>query len=65
MLDHSAVKQLADYAIKRHFPEFLGEENTYLSFLKAVITQQAKLIASWIHIGFIHGVMNTDNMAIS
>ena len=65
MLDHSAVKQLADYAIKRHFPEFLGEENTYLSFLKAVITQQAKLIASWMHIGFIHGVMNTDNMAIS
>jgi uncharacterized protein YdiU (UPF0061 family) len=65
MLDHSAVKQLADYAIKRHFPEFLGEENTYLSFLKAVITQQAKLIASWMHIGFIHGVMNTDNMTIS
>jgi uncharacterized protein YdiU (UPF0061 family) len=65
MLDHSAVKQLADYAVKRHFPEFLGEENIYLSFLKAVITQQAKLIASWMHIGFIHGVMNTDNMTIS
>ena len=65
MLDHSAVKQLADYAIKRHFPEFINQENPYLSFLKAVITQQAKLIASWMHIGFIHGVMNTDNMTIS
>ena len=65
MLDRSAVKQLADYAIKRHFPELINQENPYLSFLKAVITQQAKLIASWMHIGFIHGVMNTDNMAIS
>ena len=65
MLDHSAVKQLADYAIKRHFPEFISKENSYLSFLKAVITQQAKLIASWMHVGFIHGVMNTDNMTIS
>ena len=65
MLDHSAVKQLADYAIKRHFPELISKENPYLSFLKAVISQQAKLIASWMHIGFIHGVMNTDNMAIS
>ena len=65
MLDCSAVKQLADYAIKRHFPELINQENPYLSFLKAVITQQAKLIASWMHIGFIHGVMNTDNMAIS
>ena len=65
MLDHSAVKQLADYAIKRHFPEFINHENPYLSFLKAVITKQAKLIASWMHIGFINGVMNTDNMTIS
>ena len=65
MLDRSAVKQLTDYAIKRHFPELISQKNPYLSFLKAVITQQAKLIASWMHIGFIHGVMNTDNMAIS
>ena len=65
MLDRTAIKQLADYAIKRHFPELIDHENPYLSFFKAVITQQAKLIASWIHIGFIHGVMNTDNMAIS
>ena len=65
MLNRSDVKQLADYAIKRHFPELISKESPYLSFLKAVITQQAKLIASWMHIGFIHGVMNTDNMAIS
>lgn len=65
MLDRNAVKELTDYAIKRHFPEFISKENSYLSFLKAVITQQANLIASWMHIGFIHGVMNTDNMAIS
>ena len=65
MLDRAAVKNLADYAIKRHFPELIKQENSYLSFLKTVISQQAKLIASWMHIGFIHGVMNTDNMAIS
>ena len=65
MLDLTAVKNLADYAIKRHFPELINQENPYLSFLKAVISQQAKLIASWMHIGFIHGVMNTDNMTIS
>ena len=65
MLDRSAVRQLADYSIKRHFPELISQENPYLSFLKTVISQQAKLIASWMHVGFIHGVMNTDNMAIS
>ena len=65
MIDRAAVKDLADHAIKRHFPELINQENPYLSFLKAVISQQAKLIASWMHIGFIHGVMNTDNMAIS
>lgn len=65
VLDREDLKALADYAIARHYPELVYEENPYLSFLKAVITQQAKLIASWMHIGFIHGVMNTDNMAIS
>ena len=65
MLDREDLKTLANYAIKRHYPEIFGEENTYLSFLKAVITNQAKLIASWMHVGFIHGVMNTDNMTIS
>ena len=65
MLGYNQLKKLADYAIKRHYPEILVHENNYLSFLNAVIERQAKLVASWMHIGFIHGVMNTDNMSIS
>ena len=65
MLDYNQLKKLADYAIERHYPEILDHENTYLSFLNAVIERQAKLVASWMHVGFIHGVMNTDNMSIS
>lgn len=56
---------LADYAIKRHYPEIDDDENKYLSFLQEVINRQAALIAKWQLVGFIHGVMNTDNMAIS
>ncbi|MDQ6420212.1 YdiU family protein [Paenibacillus sp. LHD-117] len=56
---------LADYAIERHYPEIAGEDNRYLAFLRAVIARQASLIAKWQLVGFIHGVMNTDNMAIS
>ena len=59
------LKPLADYAIARHYPELTNQENPYLDFLKAVINRQAKLVAAWMHIGFIHGVMNTDNMTIS
>jgi len=59
------LKPLADYAIARHYPELIHQENPYLGFLKAVIARQAKLVAAWMHIGFIHGVMNTDNMTIS
>jgi len=58
------LKALADYAIHRHFPEIENAENKYLAFLKQVITLQATLIAKWMHVGFIHGVMNTDNMSI-
>jgi serine/tyrosine/threonine adenylyltransferase len=58
-------KQLADYTINRHYPEIEADENRYLSFLKAVISRQAELIAKWQLVGFIHGVMNTDNMTIS
>ena len=65
MLDREELMALADYAIARHYPDLTSEENPYLSFLKAVITNQAKLIAAWMHVGFIHGVMNTDNMTIS
>lgn len=65
MLTHKDLKTLADYAIARHYPELSSEENPYLSFLRAVIAKQAQLVASWMHVGFIHGVMNTDNMTIS
>ncbi len=58
-------RALADYAITRHYPDIADHEDKYLSFLKAVINQQAKLISQWQLVGFIHGVMNTDNMTIS
>lgn len=59
------LRALADYTLKRHFPEVEADENRYLSLLKEVIKRQASLIAKWQLVGFIHGVMNTDNMAIS
>ncbi|MFC5451528.1 protein adenylyltransferase SelO [Paenibacillus aestuarii] len=59
------LRALADYTVQRHYPEVADEENRYLSLLRAVIERQVKLIASWMLVGFIHGVMNTDNMAIS
>jgi len=58
------LRRLADYAIARHHPELMDAENRYLGFLSAVAERQAALIARWMHIGFIHGVMNTDNMSI-
>ncbi|SFE74005.1 protein adenylyltransferase SelO [Alteribacillus iranensis] len=59
------VRTLADYAIDRHYAELKEKENRYLSLLEKVADQQASLIAKWQCIGFIHGVMNTDNMTIS
>ncbi|MBX3638949.1 MAG: YdiU family protein [Nitrosomonas sp.] len=59
------VKILADYTIQRHYSEFAGEDNPYLALLNGVIARQASLVARWMLIGFIHGVMNTDNMAVS
>jgi uncharacterized protein YdiU (UPF0061 family) len=59
------LRTLADYTIKRHFSEVEGSENRYLSLLKEVIKRQAALVSKWQLVGFIHGVMNTDNMAIS
>lgn len=59
------VRQLADYAIGRHYPELADVEDKYLAFLSAVADRQAALVAKWMQIGFVHGVMNTDNMAIS
>jgi serine/tyrosine/threonine adenylyltransferase len=60
------IKALTDYTIARHYPELLtNTETPYLAFLKAVIERQAQLVARWMNVGFIHGVMNTDNMTIS
>ncbi|WP_342601317.1 YdiU family protein [Psychrobacillus sp. FSL H8-0483] len=60
------LRSLADYTLERHYPEIDDkEENRYLSLLQEVIKRQAELIAKWQLVGFIHGVMNTDNMAIS
>ncbi|MGI6037530.1 MAG: protein adenylyltransferase SelO [Limnochordia bacterium] len=59
------LQALADYTIQRHFPSLQREDNPYLALLKEVMARQARLIAQWQLVGFIHGVMNTDNMAIS
>lgn len=63
--EQDKVKQLADYAIARHYPELAQSEHPYLNFLRAVRNNQASLIAKWLLVGFVHGVMNTDNMTIS
>jgi uncharacterized protein YdiU (UPF0061 family) len=63
--DRPALQALADYTINRHYPELATAEQPYLSLLEAVMERQAELIAKWSHVGFIHGVMNTDNMALS
>ncbi len=63
--DPALVRRLADHAIARHHPDALGAANPYLAFFEAVVDTQASLIARWMQVGFIHGVMNTDNMAIS
>ncbi|MBT5651467.1 MAG: YdiU family protein [Nitrospina sp.] len=63
--DVDKVRELADYAIQRHYPGTANAENPYLAFFAAVTDAQADLIARWMNIGFIHGVMNTDNMTIS
>ena len=60
-----SLKILADYTLQRHFPEYTSEGNRYLYLLKEIIKRQAALIAKWQLFGFIHGVMNTDNMALS
>jgi uncharacterized protein YdiU (UPF0061 family) len=63
--DVDAVRRLADYVIDRHYPDARAADNPYLALLRVVTQRQALLIARWMHVGFIHGVMNTDNMAVS
>lgn len=63
--DQLHLKQLADYVIARLYPEAANDETPYLSLIRSVVDRQARLIAHWMSIGFIHGVMNTDNMNVS
>lgn len=70
--DWPKIKQLADYVITRHYPDIAAmrqdgqpEGELYVALFKAVLDAQARLVASWMHVGFIHGVMNTDNMSIA
>jgi uncharacterized protein YdiU (UPF0061 family) len=63
--DVGGVKLLADYVIDRHYPSAAQNEAPYLALLTQVVARQAALIAQWMNVGFIHGVMNTDNMAVS
>ncbi|MCK8780439.1 YdiU family protein [Rhizobium sp. NTR19] len=63
--DTDGVRTLADYVIERHYPELKDSDDRYLALLRAVAFAQADLIAKWMGIGFIHGVMNTDNMTVS
>lgn len=63
--DTQSVKRLADYVIDRNYPAAKGTQQPYLALLEAVIDRQAFLVAKWMHLGFIHGVMNTDNMSIA
>jgi uncharacterized protein YdiU (UPF0061 family) len=63
--DVESLRHLADYAISRHYPQAASAENPYRAFLEQVIGRQAALVARWLLVGFIHGVMNTDNMSIA
>jgi serine/tyrosine/threonine adenylyltransferase len=63
--DVDRVRQLADYTIARHDPALAAQPGRYLALLRAVAERQAALLAQWLNVGFIHGVMNTDNMTLS
>ena len=63
--DAEALRQLADYTIERLYPSLKDSDTPYLGLLDAVIAAQAELVARWMNLGFIHGVMNTDNVSIS
>ncbi|MEO5959393.1 MAG: protein adenylyltransferase SelO family protein, partial [Opitutaceae bacterium] len=63
--DAVALRALVDYTVRRHYGELAGVENPARALLEAAIERQAALIAQWMLVGFVHGVMNTDNMAVS
>ncbi len=63
--DSQSIKALADYVIERNYPDVFDAANPYLALFESVVLRQASLIAHWMQLGFIHGVMNTDNMSIA
>lgn len=63
--DFTAVKTLANFVIERHYPQVRAQANPYLALLQEVVKRIASLVAHWMSLGFIHGVMNTDNMLVS
>jgi serine/tyrosine/threonine adenylyltransferase len=63
--DTEGVRRLADHVIGRHYPQFADDDRPYHALLEGVIARQADLVARWLLVGFIHGVMNTDNTSIS
>ncbi|MCB0337485.1 MAG: YdiU family protein, partial [Bdellovibrionales bacterium] len=63
--DSESLNALLEFSIRRHYPDLLGHECKAQAFLLAVVNRQAELVAKWMSVGFIHGVMNTDNMGIS
>lgn len=63
--EEELLRRLADFAIERHYPELAEADEPYAELLSAVVDAQASLVASWMLVGFVHGVMNTDNTTIS
>ncbi len=63
--DADAIRTLADYTIARHYPDLADSPEKYRGLLSALVARQANLIAQWMHVGFIHGVMNTDNTSVA
>ncbi len=63
--DVDLLRRLLDHAIARHHPEVAGSEQPYLAFYEAVVAAQARLVAQWMLVGFVHGVLNTDNVTLS
>ena len=63
--DNESLKSLVNYSIDRHYPEIKNNENIYINLIDRLMDKQIDLVVNWMRVGFIHGVMNTDNMALS
>ena len=63
--DNESLKSLVNYSINRHYPEIKNNENIYINLIDRLMDKQIDLVVNWMRVGFIHGVMNTDNMALS